>query len=68
MQMHSEPSEFVGTAEACTILGKDRATITRWVEKGKLKSHKLPGLTGAHLYNRADVETLRDELAEAASA
>lgn len=59
MQTHSD---LIGTAEACEILGKDRATLTRWVEKGKLTSHKMPGRTGAHLFKRADIEALRDEL------
>jgi excisionase family DNA binding protein len=66
MQTHSD---LIGTAEACEILGKDRATVTRWVEKGKLTSHKMPGRTGAHLFDRQEVEALRDqdESIEAAS-
>lgn len=64
MQMHSD---LIGTAEACEILAKDRATLTRWVEKGKVKSLKMRGRTGAHLFERADIERLRDqEQAEAA--
>lgn len=58
MQMHSD---LIGTAEACEILGIDRATLTRRVAAGKVASHKLPGRTGAHLYSRTEIQALRDE-------
>lgn len=68
MQPHNL-SAHLTTAEACEILAKDRATITRWVEAGKLTpAHKLPGRTGAFLFSRADVEKLAAELAAADKA
>lgn len=59
--MPSNDAGQVTTREASEILGKSiRATI-RLVETGKLvPALKLPGLRGAFLFDRADVEALRD--------
>ncbi len=58
--------DVIGSAEACKILGRDRSTLTRWVESGRLDYWvKMPGETGAYLFERHVVEALRDELAAA---
>ena len=57
--------KMIGTAEAARILSVDRATITRWYLSGKLPGQKLPGQTGAYVFDLADVEKLRDDLASA---
>lgn len=50
---------YITTKEACDILRVDRATIGRWMDSGKLTPvHKLPGLTGAFLFRRSDVERI----------
>lgn len=56
-------SSLIGTREAADILGVDPATVTRLANDGKLAHTKLPGQTGAFVYERADVEALRDERA-----
>jgi excisionase family DNA binding protein len=50
--------ELIGTQEAAQILGVDRATVTRWANEGALESQKLPGVTGAHVFTRTNVELL----------
>lgn len=54
MQIQDEP--LIGTAEAAQILGVDPATVLRWVASGDLPFvRKLPGATGAVLYDGAVV-------------
>ena len=57
--------ELVNTGEALAILGQaSPSTITRLVRSGQLTpAMKLPGLRGAYLFNRADVEALAAERA-----
>jgi excisionase family DNA binding protein len=54
--MHKEsPSQYIGAAEVCRILGIDRSTLSRWVKEGRLvPAMKLPGLRGPFLFNRTD--------------
>ena len=56
---------MIGAAEAASILGVSRATLLRWAgsEAPTLAGQKLPGETGAYIFDRADVEQLRDQLA-----
>ncbi|MEV7972853.1 helix-turn-helix domain-containing protein [Cellulomonas sp. NPDC089187] len=50
------------TAEVCTRLGTDRKTVRRLVDRGSLTpAFKLPGVTGAYLFDRAEVEALAAE-------
>jgi len=58
-------SDLVNTGEALTILGMSSpTTVTRLVQAGKLTpATKLPGLRGAYLFLRADVERLAAERA-----
>lgn len=65
--MHvSDTPDFVGNAEARVILGDiDRSTLVRWVQLGKLvPAQKLPGVNGAYLFRRADLEAFRDARAK----
>jgi predicted site-specific integrase-resolvase len=66
-----ETSQVIGTAEACELLGvKHRSSIKRYVDEGKLTPlRKMPGDTGAWLFDRAEVVKLAGERdrAEAAS-
>lgn len=65
--MHNQ-EPFVGAAEACQILEVHAATLGRWVKSGTITpAHKLPGKNGAYLFNRADVEKLAHERAEASA-
>lgn len=59
--------DLLSTAEAADMIGVAVATINRWAAKGKLPiAHKLPGDTGAHLYDRSDVEVLLADQGSAA--
>lgn len=61
-------SDLIGSTESCRILLIDKATLTRWVADEKITAaHKLPGKNGAYLFNRADVERLAAERAEASA-
>lgn len=54
---------LITTVEAVAILGCDRSSISRWVSSGRLTPvRKLPGQTGAFLFDKSDIEALRDEL------
>ncbi len=59
----------IGTSEAATILGVDRSTVTRWVEKGDLTPIDTLPFTGAFLFSRSEVMRLakqRERLRESA--
>ena len=48
--MHTT-TELLSTAEAAELAKKDRSTITRWVQSGRLKpAHRTPG--GILLFTR----------------
>jgi excisionase family DNA binding protein len=54
------------TVEAASILHLERSTLSRWVKEGRLTpALKLAGATGAFLFNRAEIEALRDGEAQA---
>ena len=56
--------DLIGTKEASRILDVDKATITRWVQTGRLTAaHKLTGPNGLYLFHRADIESLAKERA-----
>lgn len=56
---------LVGTAEACRMLGKDKATLSRWVASGRLtpvaRTSDKPN--GAFLFDRAEIERVAAEVA-----
>lgn len=60
-------NDLIGTAEAAQILGKQPRTVQRMVASGVLTPvTTLPGKTGAHLFNREDVERIKTERETAA--
>ena len=47
----------IGSAEACALLGINRSTLVRMVKGDRLTpAMKLPGASGAYVFDRADVE------------
>lgn len=56
--------DLVTTAEAARIVGRSVATVNRWAAAGTLTPIvRGPGLRGANLYARADVERLAERAA-----
>ena len=56
--------DLIGSAEACEILNIDRGTLVRRIAAGKLTAvRKMPGQTGAYVFELAEVLRHRDELA-----
>ena len=54
---------LVPSVEVCRRTGKDRSTLSRWVEKGRITPvQRLDGLRGAMLFDPADVDRLVAEL------
>jgi excisionase family DNA binding protein len=67
MASPSHSPNLVGSGEACESLGIHRSTLSRWVTVGKITpAVRLPGPRGAFLFDRADVEALRDDDGNAA--
>lgn len=55
--MPNDQHELIGTAEAARLRGVDMRTIQRWAASGVLEPVvKIPGRTGAYLFNRSDIE------------
>lgn len=55
-------SEIITSAEAAKILGLSSSTFHRWVNAGRLTEvAKVPGIRGARMFRRSDVEALLDE-------
>ncbi len=51
--------DLIGTTEAAQRCGVDRTTFFRWVQLGKITcAVKIPGRTGAMLFDPADVDAL----------
>lgn len=58
------PKDVITAAAASKLLNVDRTTFLRWVAAGRIEPvMKLHGLTGARLFNRADVQALVNERA-----
>lgn len=59
--------DLIGTAEVAALLGKDKATITRWAAEGRLgqviRSGSKPN--SSMLFDRAVVERVRSEASAA---
>ena len=52
--------DLLTTSEVCDTLEVGTSTISRWVADGRLApARKLPGLRGAFLFRRADVDALK---------
>lgn len=60
-----DPPDLIGSKEAAQILGDvDRTTLTRWVKDGRIPTvGKLPGKSGALLFDRAVIEAQADRIA-----
>jgi excisionase family DNA binding protein len=59
MTKTTDAPELIGSAEACDLLGIDRATLSRWAQSGRLTPfHKGAGIRGAYLFRRSDVDQL----------
>lgn len=50
---------FLTTAQVSELTGKSVTSINRWALKGEIPARKLPGRTGAYLFDRDVVELLR---------
>lgn len=60
--MEDDAPTIIGSTEACRILYVDKSTLTRWVQNGTIKTvGRLAGTNGALLFDRADVEALREQ-------
>ncbi|WP_032363994.1 helix-turn-helix domain-containing protein [Rhodococcoides fascians] len=59
------PDELIGSSEAASIIGVSRATLTRWVQSGRIEpAKKLPGLTGAALFDRDEIEAMKPAVSQ----
>lgn len=55
----TEPRDLVGSTEAARILGTTERTVQRKANTGAIPiAAKIPGRTGAYLFERADVEAI----------
>ena len=55
---------LIGSAEACEMLGIDRATLVRRIAAGKIKAlTKMPGARGPYVFELAEIERARTEAA-----
>lgn len=53
---HVPISDLLTTQQAAEVLGISRRTLTRWVEDGKVPvAHRLPGETGAFLFDPKEI-------------
>ena len=58
----SNDDRQISSREACELLRIDRATLIRWVHRGKLAAaYKLPGSNGAYVFSYAAVARLAAE-------
>ena len=60
---------LIGSAEVCERLRIDRSTLTRRVARGEITPvQKLPGETGAYLFEAGEVARAEAEQAKAATS
>lgn len=48
-------TEHVSVAEAAEFLGRDRSTVQRWIQKGKIPAERISGIW---LIRRIDLEAV----------
>lgn len=51
---------LITTSEAAVLLGVDATTVQRRARRGILPGHKMPGRTGAYVFDRATIEGLAE--------
>jgi predicted site-specific integrase-resolvase len=57
----SDDDRLIGSIEASEMLEVDRATLLRWVARGKVAAaHQLPGKNGAYLFRYSAIAKLVD--------
>ena len=49
---------LLGTKEVAEIMGTNRATINRWVDRGRIKPVGTVGKRGIRVFDRAAIEEL----------
>lgn len=53
------PSQLIGAAEAAEILGLERSTLTRWIQRKRITPlTQLDGKRGAYVFDRSDVVSI----------
>lgn len=53
------PSQLIGAAEAALILGVERSTMNRRLQRGDIVPlTKIDGPRGSYIFDRADIEAL----------
>ena len=57
----TQSQDLIGATEAAPILGEDARTVQRKAKAGEYPAAKLPGLRGAYIFNRADIERIAAE-------
>lgn len=58
------PETLMTSAEVCDELHIDRSTLSRWVSVGRIvAAHKLPGIRGPFLFDRTEVDRVKEEVA-----
>lgn len=66
MQPELIPADFIGSAQVCAEAGIDRSTLSRHVAAGRITpALRLPGISGAMLFDRASVTAYLAALATA---
>lgn len=54
--MPAHKPDLMGSAQVCDLAKINRSTLSRHVAEGKIApAHRLPGRTGAMLFDRRDV-------------
>jgi excisionase family DNA binding protein len=66
----TERRQLLTSPQVATMLGKSIRTVQRMAEAGELPAMKLPGETGAYVYDPTEIELwqLRRQRQEAKSA
>ncbi len=58
---------MLSAAQVAELLGKSARTIQRMAEAGDLPAEKMPGLTGAYLFDASLIEYLARQQQEASA-
>lgn len=54
--------DLITADQAAEVIGVNRRTVTKWADNGRLpEAMRLPGGTGARLFDRAEVERVASE-------